>query len=213
VKSAFWGSLVRVEREKERALNPALPHQVTSRDKLIDEYTPLVKAVAWDYASAIRRHRIDYEDVIGAGTLGLVQAADRWTKLGRPIDDFERYARLCIYFEVRRALSDPATTNHHRWHQVPDRTPALPQFVPLFGCRSFTPQSPCPHSDPMPYRCTSVCMVNHESGWDDHPLLQLRPTDPKPARQYTPPPKPEIRRLRRAHRFGRPWHSTRRPPA
>jgi hypothetical protein len=55
------------------------------------------------------------------------------------------------------------------------------RLTPLFPIVPFTPESTCPHRDPIKRGSSFCCMVCHASGMDDHPGLRPDPqTDPAP---------------------------------
>src|SRR5207245_1092841 len=63
----------------------------------------------------------------------------------------------------------------------------LPRLIPLFPIGSYTPQSACPHREPIGQGSAFCCMVCHDSGMDAHPALQRDPRmdpipEPKPGR-------------------------------
>jgi hypothetical protein len=67
------------------------------------------------------------------------------------------------------------------------------RLIPLFPVNAFTPQSACPHHNPIEQGSRLCCMVCHTSGMDDHPGLQRDPeTDPSPE----PAPAKDARRTR-----------------
>jgi hypothetical protein len=87
-----------------------------------------------------------------------------------------------------------------------------PPLIPLFPVGAYTPQSPCPHREPIEKGSAFCCMVCHRSGMDEHPALQRDPqTDPapeskpEPAPQHTLQPKAseslETRKQRRRRKF------------
>jgi hypothetical protein len=56
-----------------------------------------------------------------------------------------------------------------------------PRLIPLFPIGPYTPQSACPHLQPIEPGSTLCCMVCHSSGMDAHPALRRDPrTDPAP---------------------------------
>lgn len=74
----------------------------SSRDRLIEEHLPLVRCLA-------RRHAFrpeDLEDLVQAGAIGLVQAANRYD---RSRGSFVAYATPTIVGEIRRHLRDRGT--------------------------------------------------------------------------------------------------------
>jgi hypothetical protein len=87
------------------------------------------------------------------------------------------------------------------------------RLTPLFPIGAFTPQSTCPHRDPMKRGSGFCCMVCHASGMDEHPGLRRDPaTDPSPepenaeesvegASRPGPSPSPETRKQRRRRQF------------
>ncbi len=88
----------------------------------------------------------------------------------------------------------------------------VPRLMPFFPIGSFTPQSECPHREPIGEGSALCCMVCHRSGMDSHPGLRRDPqTDPTPelkagpAPEFVPQPKDgkplETRKQRRRRRF------------
>lgn len=87
------------------------------------------------------------------------------------------------------------------------------RFTPLFPIGAFTPQSACPHRDPIKPGSRLCCMVCHASGMDDHPGLRRDPSaDPSPepedaeesveeASRAGRSPSPETRKQRRRRQF------------
>jgi hypothetical protein len=87
------------------------------------------------------------------------------------------------------------------------------RLTPLFPIGAFTPQSACPHRDPIKQGSGLCCMVCHASGMDEHPGLRRDPaTDPSPepenaeesvegASRPGPSPSPETRKQRRRRQF------------
>jgi hypothetical protein len=89
-----------------------------------------------------------------------------------------------------------------------------PTLVPLFPVGAYTPQSPCPHREPIERGSAFCCMVCHRSGMDEHPALQRDPRmDPAPESKPEPAPEPalqpkasgslETRKARRRRKFAR----------
>ena len=57
----------------------------------------------------------------------------------------------------------------------------LPRLIPLFPIGPYTPESACPHLEPIEQGSTLCCMVCHSSGMDAHPSLLRDPrTEPAP---------------------------------
>ncbi len=87
------------------------------------------------------------------------------------------------------------------------------RLTPLFPIGAFTPQSTCPHRNPMKRGSGFCCMVCHASGMDDHPGLRRdAATDPSPepetaeesvevASRPEPSSSPETRKQRRRRLF------------
>ncbi len=68
-----------------------------------------------------------------------------------------------------------------------------PPLIPLFPVGAYTPQSPCPHREPIEKGSAFCCMVCHRSGMDEHPALQRDPrTDPAPESKPEPAPEPDL---------------------
>jgi hypothetical protein len=85
-------------------------------------------------------------------------------------------------------------------------------LIPLFPVGAYTPQSSCPHREPIEKGSAFCCMVCHRSGMDEHPAMQRDSrTDPAPeskpelAPQVAPQPKAseslETRKERRRRKF------------
>jgi hypothetical protein len=82
-----------------------------------------------------------------------------------------------------------------------------PCLIPLFPIGPYTPQSPCPHHEPIRPGSELCCMVCHCSGMDGHPALQLDArTDPipepspGPASELVGQPEPHAQRETRKQR-------------
>jgi hypothetical protein len=85
------------------------------------------------------------------------------------------------------------------------------RLTPLFPIGSFTPQSTCPHRNPMKRGSGFCCMVCHASGMDDHPGLRRDPAtdpslEPETAEESVevagrPVASPETRKQRRRRQF------------
>jgi hypothetical protein len=68
-----------------------------------------------------------------------------------------------------------------------------PRLIPLFPIGPYTPQSDCPHHEPIGQGSAFCCMVCHRSGMDEHPALQRDPrTDPAPESRPEPAPQPAL---------------------
>ena len=63
----------------------------------------------------------------------------------------------------------------------------VPRLIPLFPIGSYTPQSACPHLEPIERGSALCCMVCHGSGMDAHPALRRDPRmDPAPEPKAEP---------------------------
>ncbi len=90
--------------------------------------------------------------------------------------------------QVREALERARALESSRSRETPTESarPGRPEdlgfrLIPLFPIGAFTPQSACPHGEPIERGSTFCCMVCHASGMDDHPGLRRDPlTDPSP---------------------------------
>jgi hypothetical protein len=178
------------------------------RDALIVASQPLVTTIAGDFRRLTRVRRIEWDDVIAEGLLGLVEAAERFDSSRLSPSRFGSFVRVRIWARIYEFV-------HGRPPHVTgldlDRLPAkrrLPTLVPLFGCISFTPANRCGHRAPIPKRSDFCCMVCHQSGWDHLDALQIDPADmPRPERRKAPAlplatTGPETRRQRRARLYG-----------
>ncbi len=108
-----------------------------------------------------------------------------------------------------RRSNQEALLTTSRWRSD---VPPVPRLIPLFPIGCLTPQSECPHREPIGEGSALCCMVCHRSGMDSHPGLRRDPqTDPAPelkagsAPDLEPQPragKPlETRKQRRRRRF------------
>jgi hypothetical protein len=94
--------------------------------------------------------------------------------------------------ELERRLSERPAVNEFKTGR-PDDTHF--RLIPLFPIVAFTPQSACPHHNPIEEDSRLCCMVCHKSGMDDHPgLLRDPETDPSP--EPTPRPAKAVRPAR-----------------
>jgi hypothetical protein len=85
-----------------------------------------------------------------------------------------------VEFGVGRARAQEKETNREGIHAFL-RSTAGPHLVPLFPIGHYTPQSQCPHKEPIESGSSLCCMVCHQSGVDKHPSLQRDArTDPAP---------------------------------
>jgi RNA polymerase sigma-B factor len=75
-----------------------------SRDRLIEQYLPLVRAVAREHT----RDGVDVDDLEQVGSIGLIKAVDRFDP-GRGVD-LAAYARPTVEGEIKRHLRDHGTT-------------------------------------------------------------------------------------------------------
>jgi RNA polymerase sigma-B factor len=89
------------------AAAPLLPRQATrdtARDRVVEQHLPLVRALAARY-----RHLGEpFDDLVQVGTIGLIQAVDRFDpRRGVPLPG---YATAVILGEIRRHLRDRSST-------------------------------------------------------------------------------------------------------
>jgi hypothetical protein len=171
----------------------------------VEEHLPLVSAIAADFAVAAAIAHLPWEDVLGAGALGLTQAVRRWNPTKGPFGAFApKWIRGQIRTDLR--LSRPWRTGHDMTQVRDHRPPPVPGLEPLFPCTAFTPASVCPHHQPIANGSVFFCSVCHQSGYDWHPALKLSPADlqrPKTPRRSGPPPIPQVERRRRMRQFER----------
>jgi RNA polymerase sigma factor FliA len=93
--------LGKVTANKKRALKAyALEQQKQSEEKLILDFLPLVHRLAQNIAGYIRNSSLSYDDLVSAGTMGLVKAARDFDPT-RDVE-FKTYA----YIKVRGAIID-----------------------------------------------------------------------------------------------------------
>ena len=71
-----------------------------SRERLIAEYLPLVRAISSRY----RDLGVPFDDLVQEGSLGLLEAIERYD--AQRSDDFEPYARFRIRRAIRNALTE-----------------------------------------------------------------------------------------------------------
>ena len=88
-----------------------------SRERLILDYLPLVRAVARDFV----REDADLDDLVQVGTIGLIKAVDRFDA-GRGVD-FAAFARPTVTGEIQRHLRDavPTIRPPRRLHELNGR--------------------------------------------------------------------------------------------
>jgi RNA polymerase sigma factor (sigma-70 family) len=174
------------------------------RDQLILDHLWLVTFLAHGFRAKAIAARVERDDLIQSGTVGLILAAEGWSPhFGR--SKFSTYARAWIRGYLSRAVGeDPGVTGFDLDDFETDgrRRPRPPTLVPLFPIGAYTPSATCAHRRPITPGSVLCCMVCHQSGVDAHPLLQRDPrTDPRPEQKPAPAPKPgaiETRRQRRA---------------
>ena len=78
---------------------------------------------------------------------------------------------------VRFGMKPRPLESEYRGWAIPEPPPRL---IPLFPVGLYTPQSPCPHREPIRRGSNLCCMVCLQSGMDDHPALQRDPAkDPR----------------------------------
>ncbi len=120
-----------------------------------------------------------------------------------------------VRFGVKRAaaLDNKHSRDDLTEHLRPGRLGDIGfRLLPLFPIGSFTPQSTCPHREPIGRGSSLCCMVCHASGMDDHPGLRRDPDiDPSPEPEPAPAPgaselkascgPQETRRQRRRRQF------------
>jgi hypothetical protein len=191
----------------------------SERDRLVITHRHLVTIIANSLRGRAREYRIDEDDLIQQGNLGLIRAADAWgDRLAEEVE-FVRFAWTWIKGSMCRLFRHaPTITNldaERYWIQEWDPVLEM-EGLPIEGAASlplllpFWPRWTCAesHLSPMPDGCRDVCLSCHESGYDRHPAMQPDPRrDPKPDER----PKlakvsdevKETRRQRRARIFGR----------
>jgi hypothetical protein len=177
------------------------------RNRIIVENIRLVPVIAADFAPAARARRIEWDDILSAGALGIIVAAEKWKpSRGR----FSIYARHHIRAAIRRELHllRPMQTGMDFAGVADHRLPPVPALEPLFPIASYVPASPCPHRGPMRsdlfvcgvcWRCTR---------WiENHPDMLVPARDRRSRGRAVAAvvvvPRAETRRERRAREFGR----------
>ena len=176
--------------------------------EIVLAHLPLVVQLADRYRFRARRARLPWADLIQDGTVGLLEAADRYdTEYGRA---FSTYAYVWVIGHLFRAVRQ-AERSAGLTESDPDRLPAKPRppdLVPLFPVPALSRRSECAHHGPIRRGSVLCCMVCYQSGMDHHSAFQRSPaTDPKPDRKPKPyrparPGAPETRRQRRARLYG-----------
>ena len=184
-----------------------MPHITPEeRDDLIVEHLPLVTHIAGYYRNAARQARVEWDDLIQEGAVGLIKAADRYSPTRYPGKAFSTYAWIWIQNSIFRALATRLDLTGLDMDRLPSR-PRPPQLVPLFPITVYDAQSTCPHHGPIRRGSLLCCMVCHRSGMDHHAAFQRdRATDPKPDKKPAParPGQRETRRQRRARLYAAP---------
>jgi len=180
-----------------------VPHlEPAEREQLILDHLRLVTAMAVQFQATARRVRLDWDDLIQEGRVGLVRAADGYDPEQRA--SFATYARFWVLSHLILACRQHADLTGLDLDRLP-RKPRPPTLVPLFPVVAFEPGAPCPHHGPIRRGSDLVCMSCHVSGHDGHPALQrTAATDPKPEQKPRAPvcsSKAETRRQRRARLF------------
>ena len=82
------------------------PHDRRARNRLIEDFLPLVRALAWRYGGRNDQH----EDAVQAGTIGLIKAIDRFDP-ERGVE-LKTYAAAMIVGEIRRHVRDRSWAVH-----------------------------------------------------------------------------------------------------
>ena len=85
----------------------------TERRNLIEEYIPLVRMVAAQLSRRLPSH-VQFDDLVSAGTLGLIDAVDKFDRA--VTTNFKRYAEIRIkgaILDELRAM-DHATRTHRK---------------------------------------------------------------------------------------------------
>lgn len=179
------------------------------RETLVVTNMALVIFIAQDVKDAARSHRVEWDDLISEGNLGLVKAAQRWDPAKS--EHFGPFAGEYIRRALRKAARGkrfPETGRNLDRFQSVRRPPSL---VPLFPITALDPQSACPHRRRIERGSIFCCMVCHCSGQDHHPAMEIGPSDiRKPEKPKSRPllaaelaePLKETRRQRRAKQFG-----------
>lgn len=96
--------------------------------------------------------------------------------------------------EAERALADAvavALTTEATRKKEPREPSWTRDAVVNFGCRPYTPDTPCAHDGPYPAGSDQYCPNCHQSGRDGDPALRIDPAfapkpEPKPAPRAVP---------------------------
>ena len=107
-----------------------MPRDGRSRNERVLRYLPLVRSIV--YRLRPRTSALDVDDLVSAGTIGLIEAAERFdSRRGVPFTSYA-YARIrgAIVDEIRR-LSQPKRTDV-------DSVPELSLQAPVVGEQSLT---------------------------------------------------------------------------
>jgi Sigma-70 region 2 len=178
------------------------------RDDLIVRNRKLVTILAAEFAVSAKRAGIEWDDLLASGLLGLIRAADRWKPdLGR----FTTFCRRHVRGQIRRQFKilRPLVTGLDLSYVPDHRVSHVPSLEPMFGVRSFVPESPCPHPRGPAHFGPFFCAKCHRSDWDLHIDLQLSARDLNPRRRHRRiptvipmPALPETRKQKRFRLFG-----------
>jgi hypothetical protein len=68
----------------------------------------------------------------------------------------------------------PTATHWIGWLEPSIR---IPKLVPLFPIGPFDPMSPCGHKKRIKRGSSFICMVCHQTGWEQHPDLKIKSSD------------------------------------
>jgi hypothetical protein len=86
-----------------------------------------------------------------------------------------------VVFGLGRARAQEKASTRNNLSEITSPKLLGPRLVPLFPIGQYTPSSACAHRVPIERGSTLCCMVCHQSGVDQHPLLQRDPkTEPPP---------------------------------
>ena len=181
---------------------------LTERDDLVLRNRKLVTVLAADFALSATRAGIEWDDLLASGLLGLIKAASKWKPdLGR----FSSFCRRHVRGQIRRQFKilRPLVTGLDLSYVPDHRVSHVPSLEPMFGVRSFVPESPCPHPRGPAHFGPFVCAVCHRTDWERHPDLQLSVRDLNPRRRprrtaaiIPMPAIAETRRQKRLRLFG-----------
>jgi hypothetical protein len=184
------------------------------REQLITEHEWLVRTIGAALRDRAQVYRIDEEDLLQSGQIGLIRAVDAWQPHLFSHTNFLNFAWVWIRGQMCRLFRhDPMADDVDlERYAVQMWDPAveleglkvdgnhIPLLIPIFrdSCRE--------HPNPMPRHSRDCCMRCHKSGYDPELDAMLDPRkDPQPVQICTrdvPKPKvsPEVRETRRQRR-------------